>query len=207
MCPQMPLEGYGLSPWLREHQMWCFCWTARGSWGYKNKMGTQGQTNRWKYDRPPSLQQFMADFPDDSACAEWLFRRRWPDGFVCPLCEHNRGWRLESKPWTCECAKCGKQTSVTAGTIMHGTHLPLRTWFIAAHLVATHSNGISALQLQAKAGIGSYKTAWLLLHKANVYRERQALTQAAQLHGRSRPDAPYGDDRDRRKQHHVPDQR
>jgi hypothetical protein len=54
---------------------------------------------------------------------------------------------------------------VTAGTIMHGTHLPLRTWFIAAHLVATHSNGISALQLQGKLGIGSYKAAWLLLHK------------------------------------------
>ena len=48
---------------------------------------------------------------------------------------------------------------------MHGTHLPLRTWFIAAHLVATHSNGISALQLQAKLEIGSYKAAWLLLHK------------------------------------------
>jgi hypothetical protein len=48
---------------------------------------------------------------------------------------------------------------------MHGTHLPLRTWFIAAYLVATHSNSISALQLQAKLGLGSYKTAWLLLHK------------------------------------------
>jgi len=48
---------------------------------------------------------------------------------------------------------------------MHRTHLPLRTWFLAAHLVATHSNGISALQLQAKLGIGSYKAAWLLLHK------------------------------------------
>jgi hypothetical protein len=33
--------------------------------------------------------------------------------------------------------------------MMHRTHLPLRTWFLAAHLVATHSNGISALQLQA----------------------------------------------------------
>jgi transposase-like protein len=48
---------------------------------------------------------------------------------------------------------------------MHKTHLPLRQWFLAAHLVTTHSNGFSALQLQAKLGIGSYKTAWLLLHK------------------------------------------
>ncbi len=64
-----------------------------------------------------------------------------------------------------EPVRCRKQTSVIAGTIMHKTHLPLRTWFLAAHLVTTHSNGISALQLQAKLGVGSYKTAWLLLHK------------------------------------------
>ena len=82
-----------------------------------------------------------------------------------PGCGSKRAWRLEAKPWTWECADCGRQTSATAGTIMHGTHLPLRTWFIAAHLVATHSNGISALQLQAKLEIGSYKAAWLLLHK------------------------------------------
>ena len=73
---------------------------------------------------------------------------------------------------------CRKQVSVIAGTIMHGTHLPLRTWFLAAHLVTTHSNGISALQLQGKLGIGSYKTAWLLLHKlrrAMVDPEREPL--------------------------------
>ena len=50
-------------------------------------------------------------------------------------------------------------------TMMHGTRLPLRTWFLGAYLVATHSNGISALQLQPKLGLGSYKTTWLLLHK------------------------------------------
>jgi hypothetical protein len=123
------------------------------------------QVSRWKYDRPPSLQRFMADFPDDEACAEFLAKRRWPEGFVCPACASKRGWKLETKAWTWECAACARQTSVTAGTIMHRTHLPLRTWFLAAHLVATHSNGISALQLQAKLGIGSYKAAWLLLHK------------------------------------------
>ena len=125
----------------------------------------QHLVSRWKFDRPPSLQQFMAKFPDDDACAEWLAHKRWPEGFLCPACQSRRGWKLEAKAWTWECAECGRQTSVTAGTIMHRTHLPLRTWFLAAHLVATHSNGISALQLQAKLGIGSYKTAWLLLHK------------------------------------------
>jgi hypothetical protein len=127
--------------------------------GHGNGMATNPQVSRWKHDRPPSLQQFMATFPDDDACAGWLEQRRWPDGFVCPCCHARKGWKLETKPWTFECAGCGEQTSVTAGTILHGTHLPLRTWFIAAHLVATHSNGVSALQLQGKLGIGSYKAA------------------------------------------------
>jgi len=123
------------------------------------------QSARWSKDKPPSLQAFMAIFPDDSSCAEYLAKKRWPNGFSCPHCESEKGWRLESKPHHWECAKCHKQTSVTAGTVMHGTHLPLRTWFLAAHLVSTHSNGISALQLQAKLGIGSYKSAWFLLHR------------------------------------------
>ena len=54
---------------------------------------------------------------------------------------------------------------MTAGTIMHRRHLPLKTWFMAVHIVTSHSNGISALQLQAQLGLGSYKSAWLLLHK------------------------------------------
>lgn len=126
---------------------------------------------RWKKDKPPSIERFMADFPDDYACAEHLARKRWPDGFRCPHCGSRKGWRLEARPWVFQCSGkgekpgCRKQTSVIAGTVMHGTHLPLRTWFIAAYLVATHSNSISALQLQPKIGVGSYKTAWLLLHK------------------------------------------
>lgn len=112
----------------------------------------------------------METFRDDYACAEYLAKKRWPDGFVCPHCGSKKAWRLEARPWLFECSGkgnkpgCRKQTSVIAGTIMQGTHLPLRKWFIAAYLMATHSNSISALQLQPKLGV-SYKTAWLLLHK------------------------------------------
>ena len=48
---------------------------------------------------------------------------------------------------------------------MHGSKLPLIVWFWAAYLMATHSNGISALQLQKQLGLGSYKSAWLLCAK------------------------------------------
>lgn len=121
--------------------------------------------SRWKHDRPLSRAQFEARFPDDAACADYLAARRWPDGFVCPSCGGGKGWALKTKAFTWECAGCGKQTSVTAGTIMHASHLPLKVWFTAVHIVTSHSNGISALQLQAQLGLGSYKSAWLLLQK------------------------------------------
>lgn len=108
---------------------------------------------------------FDRRFPDDAACARYLSERRWPDGFTCPGCGSCKSWELASKRFTRECGDCGRQTSVTAGTVMHRSHLPLRTWFQAVHLLTSHSNGISAEQAQAQLGLGSYKTAWLLLTK------------------------------------------
>ena len=108
---------------------------------------------------------FEARFPDEASCARHFAAKRWPDGFVCPACGHDRGWELKRRRASWECAACGKETSVTAGTIMHRSHLLLKTWLMAVHIVTSHSNGISALQLQAQLGLGSYKSAWLLLHK------------------------------------------
>ena len=118
-------------------------------------------------ERPRSLPEFEARFPDDAACARWLFEKRWPDGFRCPGpgCGHDKGWELDRGTLLVECARCHRQTSVTAGTVLHRSHLPLRLWFLAAWLVATHKNGISARQLWLQLGLGSYKTAWLLLRK------------------------------------------
>lgn len=127
--------------------------------------------------RPRSLSQFQAEFPDEAACAEFLIRHRWPAGFVCPTCRGCRAARLRSRAYTFECLGCGRQTSVTAGTILHRTKLPLTTWFWAAHLIATHSNGISALQLANQIGVKE-EAAWLLLHKfraAMTDRERHPL--------------------------------
>lgn len=116
-------------------------------------------------DFPRSLIEFQRRFPDERACAEYLEQVRWPDGFRCPACGHAKGWELVGKAFTRECAGCGRQTSVRAGTVMHGSKLPLTVWFWAAYLMATHSNGIAALQLQAQLGLGSYKSAWLLCAK------------------------------------------
>src|SRR5271169_4224887 len=66
---------------------------------------------------PKSLIEFQGRFASESACAEYLFERRWPEGFVCPGCSEGRAWLLKTKASTYECAGCGRQTSVTAGTI------------------------------------------------------------------------------------------
>ena len=73
---------------------------------------------------------FEARFADVAACAAHLFARRWPDGFVCPACGGRKGWPLTGKRFTYECAGCGRQTSVTAGTVTWAAILPttLAVW-------------------------------------------------------------------------------
>ena len=114
--------------------------------------------------RARSLAEFKKSFSDEESCAAFLFKQRWPDGFVCPDCGERRMVGLKSRPRLHECLDCGRQTSVTAGTTMHRSKLPLTTWFWAAHLMATHSNGMSARQLEDQLGV-TYKTAWLLTQK------------------------------------------
>ena len=116
-------------------------------------------------DVPRSLIAFQQRFADEAACAAYLAAVRWPHGFVCPRCGQTKAWQLQTKAWTYECAGCHKQTSVTAGTILHASKLPLTVWFWAAYLMSTHSNGISAAQLQQQLALGSYKAAWLLCAK------------------------------------------
>ena len=135
-------------------------------------------------DFPRSLLEFQRRFPDDAACAAYLIAARWPDGFVCPACGGVKGWGLATKASTFECAACHRQTSVTAGTVLHGAKLPLTVWFWAAYLMATHSNGISALQLQKQLGLGSYKSAWLLcakLRRAMVAPNRALLSGLVEI--------------------------
>src|ERR1017187_238614 len=111
-----------------------------------------------------SLSQFQEAFSDEAICVVFMLKRRWPDGFVCPACGKRRFATLKSRPRLYECLDCGRQTSVTAGTAMHRSKLPLTTWFWAAHLMSTHSNGMSARQLEDQLGV-TYKTAWLLTQK------------------------------------------
>jgi transposase-like protein len=108
--------------------------------------------------------EVQARFRDEEACRTYLAESRWPDGFRCPACGHDDSLELPGRLlWRCR--KCGRDTSVTAGTVLHRTRTPLTQWFWAAYLVTTHTPGLSALQLQRQLGISRYETAWTLLHK------------------------------------------
>ncbi len=113
---------------------------------------------------PRTLAEFQDRFADEAACRAYMAASRWPDGYRCRLCGHELAFEL---PRRClwQCKACGHQTSVTAGTVLHGTRTPLREWFWAAYLVTTHTPGMSALQLQRQLGIARYETAWTMLHK------------------------------------------
>jgi hypothetical protein len=113
---------------------------------------------------PKTLQEFQARFPKEEACWEALRRARWPKGFVCPRCGHTTSSWISTRRLE-QCCRCRYQCSVTAGTVFHRTRIPLLTWFWAIFFLARHKKGISALQLQRDTGLGSYQTAWTLLHK------------------------------------------
>jgi len=113
---------------------------------------------------PKTILEFAAQFHDDEVCYQYLIKSRWPEGFVCPHCSMSGGWWL-TKYKRFECKECHRQTSPLSGTLMHRTHLPIRQWFWATYLVATHTPGISAVQLQRQLGIAKNDTAWFLLHR------------------------------------------
>jgi hypothetical protein len=81
---------------------------------------------------------------------------------VCPQCGHPGGWLVADGRY--KCAACGKRTSVTAGTLFDRRRTPLTVWFAACWMFATAKDGVSALSLQRSLEIGSYPTAWAMLH-------------------------------------------
>lgn len=112
---------------------------------------------------PRSTGELQAWFRTDADCLDYLEWLRWPTGFICPSCGHQGGWRLGDGRF--ECPSCGKRPSVTAGTIFEGTRTPLTVWFNACWLFATQKDGISAQSLRRMLEIGTYQTAWAMLHR------------------------------------------
>ena len=115
---------------------------------------------------PQSLPEFQRLFPNEAACADYLEKARWEDGFVCPHCYAAREpFRFTNRPGVLRCRKCRRDTGLTVGTVMERTHPPLSIWFWAAYLVASQTPGMSATQFQRQVGLSRYETAFGILHK------------------------------------------
>ena len=113
---------------------------------------------------PKNLRQFQRDFATEEACEAYLAACRWPEGFLCPRCANRRAYELvNQRRW--QCVGCRHQVSLTAGTVLHRTKIPLTQWFWAAYLMTTDKRGVSALLLQRQLGLSCYETAWMMLHK------------------------------------------
>jgi ISXO2-like transposase domain/Transposase zinc-ribbon domain len=114
-----------------------------------------------------SIREFLSHFGTEAQCAEAIKRARWPNGFRCPRCAGEQHYVVgHGARKLFQCGACRHQTSLTAGTLMEHTKLPLTTWFMAIHLISQAKTGLSALALKRDLGV-SYPTAWLLHHKIN----------------------------------------
>ena len=112
---------------------------------------------------PNNLLEFEAMFSTENQCRKHLFKMKYPDGFICPNCKNSEYWITDRS--LLHCKECNHQTSLKAGTIMHGSKKPLKLWYLAFFFVSFQKSGINAKNLQNFLGLGSYQTAWTWLHK------------------------------------------
>lgn len=119
--------------------------------------------NAIQFQKGISLFDFFKQYGTEEQCHSRLFQLRWPSGFTCPDCGNTTYCEINGRKLY-QCHRCHHQTSLTAGTIFHGTKLPLTKWFLSIYLLTQRKKSISALQLSREIGV-NYDTAWTLKHK------------------------------------------
>lgn len=113
---------------------------------------------------PETLLSFQKRFSTERRCLDYLMHQRWPQGFVCPKCHHQKAYPL-SRRRLLQCQACRYQVSVTAGTLFHKTRTSLRKWFWMIFLMSHNKTSVSILSLQKLLGLKRYRTAWLMAQK------------------------------------------
>lgn len=121
-----------------------------------------------------TLIQICQRFSTEEAAREYFERHRWPDGPVCPHCgnaQQDAIYKLAANPkkgirnGLYKCGECRQGFTVTVGTVMEDSHIPLNKWIIAFYIMCASKTQVSALQLQRQLEIGSYRSAWFLCHR------------------------------------------
>jgi len=112
---------------------------------------------------PMTALEFQDRFGTEEACEVALARLRWPQGFICPNCNHDDAYHLPGRGLL-QCTVCRHQASVTAGTIFHGTRIALRKWFWMIYMVAHDKGGASSTRIAQQLDMYQ-KTVWHILQK------------------------------------------
>jgi hypothetical protein len=107
--------------------------------------------------------EFCSRYSSEAQCLDAIERIRWPQGFICPNCEHDCCYSLKGRGLI-QRAVCRHQTSVTAGTIFHESRVPLPFWFWMIYAVAHDKGGASALRLSQQLNM-HYATVWNIVQK------------------------------------------
>lgn len=112
---------------------------------------------------PRDQMEFEKIFSNEENCTKYLLEVKWPSGFSCAKCDCKDHWLLSRK--RVKCKQCSTIVTITSKTFFDQSNKPLTIWFRAIWWMIAQKNGVSATGLQAILGIGSYKTAWIWLHK------------------------------------------
>jgi hypothetical protein len=115
---------------------------------------------------PKTLEEFKEHFQDEKTSLEYLFAKRWSQGFICPYCSWHNEDLAPTKSMVC--SHCGHPTSITTNTIMHGTKKPISQWLLCIWWLTSSSGGYSAKDLQRLLNLSSYQTAWTWLQKLRM---------------------------------------
>jgi transposase-like protein len=123
--------------------------------------------------RPRTLQQAIRYFSDEQTCIDVVAKLRWPNGPVCPACEHKEHYYLATqKRWKCK--DCHRQFSVKLGTIFEDSALPLDKWLCALWMLVNCKNGVSSYEVHRALGI-TQKSAWFVLHRLRLALQKNSL--------------------------------
>jgi len=124
-----------------------------------------------------SFSEMLEKLPTDVACREFLEHLKWNGSPICPHCGVQEKGHYQIKPkgvfkGMYKCMDCRERFTVTVGTMFEGSHIPMRKWFIAIYIFASHKKGISSIQLGKDLGI-TQKSAWFMLGRLrNSFKEK-----------------------------------
>ena len=118
--------------------------------------------NPVQFQKGISLNEFLSLYGTEEQCFDALYRWRWPNGFVCPNCGHDRGCQLTTHKLQ-QCYRCNRQTSITAGTIFEATKLPLTVWFQGIYfMLKVYASNATAIHQRCISPVGALMliTSW-----------------------------------------------